>query len=116
MTESPAEPTNPADEEEVVVEVRVGVSACLLGQNVRYDGGHKRSRFLTDELAQLVELVGVCPEVEVGMSTPRETIADVTALCTIDFASALVNLAPDPGLAHLARWHAAVSARPSASA
>ena len=45
----------------------------------------------------------------------RYTIADVTALCTIDFASALVNLAPDAGLEHLARWHAAVSARPSAS-
>lgn len=44
------------------------------------------------------------------------SIADITALCTLDFGSRLVNLAPDPGLEHLARWHAEVSARPSASA
>jgi glutathione S-transferase len=44
------------------------------------------------------------------------SIADITALCSLDFASALVNLAPDPALTHLARWHAAASARPSASA
>ncbi|MEE4300203.1 MAG: glutathione S-transferase family protein [Pseudomonadales bacterium] len=44
------------------------------------------------------------------------SIADITALCTLDFGSRLVNLAPDPGLEHLARWHAVVSARPSAGA
>jgi glutathione S-transferase len=44
------------------------------------------------------------------------TIADITALCTIDFGARLVDLAPDPELVHLARWHAAVSARPSAAA
>jgi len=47
---------------------------------------------------------------------PDYSIADITALCTIDFASRLVALVPDPGQAHIARWHAAVSSRPSAAA
>jgi uncharacterized protein YbgA (DUF1722 family)/uncharacterized protein YbbK (DUF523 family) len=54
--------------------IRLGVSSCLLGQNVRYDGGHKRDRFVTDLLAQFVEWVPVCPEVEVGMGTPRPAL------------------------------------------
>jgi uncharacterized protein YbgA (DUF1722 family)/uncharacterized protein YbbK (DUF523 family) len=54
--------------------IRLGVSSCLLGEEVRYDGGHKRSRFVTDLLAQFVEWVPVCPEVEVGMGTPRPAL------------------------------------------
>ena len=54
--------------------IRLGISACLLGEEVRFDGGHKRDRFLTDELGKHVEWVPVCPEVEVGMGTPRETL------------------------------------------
>jgi uncharacterized protein YbgA (DUF1722 family)/uncharacterized protein YbbK (DUF523 family) len=50
------------------------VSACLLGENVRYDGGHKRDAFLAVTLGPLVEWVPVCPEVELGLGTPRETI------------------------------------------
>jgi uncharacterized protein YbbK (DUF523 family) len=53
---------------------RVGVSACLVGQRVRYDGGHKREAFVAGTLARLVELVPVCPEVEVGMGTPRPPV------------------------------------------
>ncbi len=53
---------------------RIGISACLLGQEVRFDGGHKRDPFLTGVLARYVEWVDVCPEVEVGMGTPRETL------------------------------------------
>ena len=53
---------------------RVGISACLLGQEVRFDGGHKRDLFLTDALGQYVEWIPVCPEVEVGMGTPREPL------------------------------------------
>ena len=52
---------------------RVGVSACLLGEEVRYDGGHKRSSALTGIVG--VEWVAVCPEVEVGMGVPREPVA-----------------------------------------
>jgi len=54
--------------------LRIGVSSCLLGENVRWDGGHKRDRFLTDELGPFVEWVPVCPEVEVGLGTPRPTL------------------------------------------
>ncbi|MBI2567649.1 MAG: DUF1722 domain-containing protein [Candidatus Schekmanbacteria bacterium] len=51
---------------------RVGVSACLLGQAVRYDGAHKRDAFLCEHLAPYVEWVAVCPEAEAGLGVPRE--------------------------------------------
>ena len=54
--------------------IRLGVSSCLLGEKVRFDGGHKLDRFLTDTLGRFVEYVPVCPEVEVGLPTPRETL------------------------------------------
>jgi len=54
--------------------IRVGISACLLGQEVRFDGGHKRDRYLTDTLGNFFEWVPVCPEVEMGLGTPRETL------------------------------------------
>jgi len=54
--------------------LRLGVSACLLGNEVRYDGGHKRHPFLTDQLGPFVEWVAVCPEVEAGFGTPREAM------------------------------------------
>jgi uncharacterized protein YbbK (DUF523 family) len=54
--------------------LRLGVSACLLGERVRYDGGHKREAFLTDVLGPHVEWVAVCPEVELGLGVPRPTL------------------------------------------
>jgi uncharacterized protein YbbK (DUF523 family) len=54
--------------------IKLGISACLLGENVRYDGGHKLDRFLTDTLGQYVEYVPVCPEVECGLPIPRESM------------------------------------------
>jgi uncharacterized protein YbgA (DUF1722 family)/uncharacterized protein YbbK (DUF523 family) len=54
--------------------IRIGVSACLLGQNVRFDGGHKLDRFITDTLGQYVEFVPVCPEAECGLGVPREAM------------------------------------------
>jgi uncharacterized protein YbbK (DUF523 family)/uncharacterized protein YbgA (DUF1722 family) len=63
---------------------RVGVSSCLLGAEVRFNGGHKRSRFLTDELGPYVDWVPYCPEVEIGLGTPREPIR-------LTFAGRLVN-------------------------
>jgi uncharacterized protein YbgA (DUF1722 family)/uncharacterized protein YbbK (DUF523 family) len=53
---------------------RVGVSSCLLGEQVRFNGGHKRYRFLTDELEPYVDWVAYCPEVSIGLGTPREPI------------------------------------------
>jgi uncharacterized protein YbgA (DUF1722 family)/uncharacterized protein YbbK (DUF523 family) len=52
----------------------VGVSACLLGQRVRWDGGHKSDAFLIDTLGRYVQWVPVCPEVEVGLPVPRDTL------------------------------------------
>ena len=54
--------------------IKLGISSCLLGNNVRWNGGHKRDRYLTDTLGQFVEWVPVCPEVEVGLGIPRETL------------------------------------------
>ena len=53
---------------------RVGVSSCLLGEEVRFNGGHKRYRFLTDSLDPHVDWVPYCPEMEIGLGTPREAI------------------------------------------
>ena len=57
---------------------RVGISSCLLGEEVRYDGRHKRAPWLFAVDALLVEWVAVCPEVEVGMGVPREPVQLVT--------------------------------------
>ena len=52
--------------------IRLGISACLLGQPVRWNAGHKHDRYLTGTLGEYVEYVPVCPEVECGLPTPRE--------------------------------------------
>jgi len=54
--------------------IKLGISTCLLGENVRYDGGHKLDRFLTETLGQYVEYVPVCPEVECSLPIPRESM------------------------------------------
>ena len=54
--------------------VRLGISACLLGQKVRFDGGHKRDAFLVEVFGRYVEWVPVCPEVEMGLGVPRDTL------------------------------------------
>ncbi|MGL4830363.1 MAG: YbgA family protein, partial [Vibrio sp.] len=54
--------------------LKIGISACLLGAKVRFDGGHKISHFVTDELARYVEFVSVCPEIGMGLPVPRATL------------------------------------------
>lgn len=54
--------------------ITIGISSCLLGEQVRYDGGHKRHHYLTDQLAPHVHFVSVCPEVECGLPIPREAM------------------------------------------
>jgi uncharacterized protein YbgA (DUF1722 family)/uncharacterized protein YbbK (DUF523 family) len=54
--------------------ITLGISTCLLGENVRYDGGHKHDRFLTDTLGKYVTYRPVCPEVECGLGVPRESM------------------------------------------
>lgn len=56
------------------IPIRIGVSACLLGGEVRFDGGHKRDRYLTDVLGENVVWLPVCPEIELGMGIPRPVI------------------------------------------
>jgi uncharacterized protein YbgA (DUF1722 family)/uncharacterized protein YbbK (DUF523 family) len=68
--------------------IKLGISACLLGRNVRYDGGHQHDRFLTDTLGRFVSYVPVCPEVECGLPVPREAMRlvgtpDASRLVTI---------------------------------
>lgn len=62
-------PASPENEK-----IRIGVSSCLLGEPVRWNGDHKRDRYLTDVLASFFEWVPTCPEVDAGMGTPRETV------------------------------------------
>jgi len=59
--------------------IRLGISACLLGERVRFDGAHKRDPFLVETLGSFVEWVPVCPEVESGMPAPRESLRLVQA-------------------------------------
>jgi len=54
--------------------IKIGVSSCLLGNKVRYDGGHSHDRFITQTLGLFAEYVPVCPEVECGMPVPREAV------------------------------------------
>jgi uncharacterized protein YbbK (DUF523 family) len=54
--------------------LRIGISSCLLGDQVRFDGGHKRDSVLLETLDPYVEWVRVCPEVELGLGVPREPV------------------------------------------
>ncbi|PTO70738.1 YbgA family protein [Vibrio splendidus] len=60
--------------------IKIGISACVAGHKVRFDTGHKRSRFCTDDLADYVELEPVCPEMGIGLPTPRPTIRQTRML------------------------------------
>ena len=53
---------------------RIGISSCILGNPVRWNAGHKQDKYLTNTLGQFVEYVPVCPEVEVGLGVPRESM------------------------------------------
>lgn len=52
--------------------IKIGISSCLMGSNVRYDGGHKLDRYIRDTLGRYFEFVPVCPEFECGLTIPRE--------------------------------------------
>jgi len=85
--------------------IRIGISACLIGHEVRFDGGHKRDPFLADMLGAQVEFVPVCPEVEMGLGTPRETLR----LVRVDAGSALRMVTTRTGVDHtegMKRWAA----------
>lgn len=70
------------------MKIKVGISSCLLGEKVRYDGGHKLDHYLKDTLGQFIEWIPVCPEVECGLGVPRESmrlvkVGDEVRLMTI---------------------------------
>jgi uncharacterized protein YbgA (DUF1722 family)/uncharacterized protein YbbK (DUF523 family) len=58
----------------MLTKIKLGLSACLLGEKVRFDGGHKLDRFITETLGKFVEFVPVCPEAECGLGIPREAM------------------------------------------
>jgi uncharacterized protein YbgA (DUF1722 family)/uncharacterized protein YbbK (DUF523 family) len=58
----------------MVEKIKIGISTCLLGGKVRYDGGHKLDRYITETLGQYFDYVPVCPEVEYGLPVPREPL------------------------------------------
>jgi uncharacterized protein YbgA (DUF1722 family)/uncharacterized protein YbbK (DUF523 family) len=72
----PAEITSQIEPDPVLQDptIRLGISTCLLGERVRYDGGHQLDRYLVHTLGRYVEWVPVCPETEVGLPTPREAM------------------------------------------
>ncbi len=82
--------------------IRIGVSSCLLGEQVRFDGGHKRSDFLTETLGRFVEFVPVCPELEIGLGVPRESIRLVRGP---DHAGAIRLVGNKTGLDHTDKMH-----------
>src|SRR5262249_9513396 len=80
--------------------IRPGVSACRLGRQVRHDGGHERDPFLTDTLGPFVEWIPVCPEVEIGLGVPRDTIRLVGEAAarrlSVAYLADQTHLAPHP--------------------
>jgi uncharacterized protein YbbK (DUF523 family) len=58
----------------MTAEIKIGVSKCLLGEKVRFDGGHKHDRYITGTLGQYFDFVPVCPETECGLGIPREAM------------------------------------------
>jgi uncharacterized protein YbgA (DUF1722 family)/uncharacterized protein YbbK (DUF523 family) len=83
---------------------RIGVSSCLLGEQVRFNGGHSRCRFLTNELGAHADWVPCCPEMAIGLGSPRETLRLTTAgrlinrSGTADHTAAVAAVPLPPGL------------------
>ena len=91
--------------------IRIGVSSCLLGEQVRFDGGHKRSDFLVETFGRFVEFVPVCPEMEIGLGTPRESIRLIR-----DDARAVRLVGNKTGLDHTDKMNAYAERRTTALA
>ena len=89
--------------------IQVGISSCLLGQEVRFDGGHKRDSYITGTLSQFFDFVPVCPEAAVGLGIPRQPIRlvktgeGVRALGTRDPSLDPTDALAEYGLATAAR-------------
>ena len=55
-------------------DIRIGISSCLVGAKVRFNGGHKKDNYITEVLSRYFTWVRVCPEMDIGMGTPREAV------------------------------------------
>jgi uncharacterized protein YbbK (DUF523 family) len=96
----------------VTARPRVGISRCLLGDEVRYDGTHRRDETVIAWLGPRVEWVPICPEVEIGMGTPREAIQLVKSADGVRSLDARVRLiGVESGTDWTARMHAWAAAR-----
>jgi len=89
MVKDAREPESPPAWRSPDLEIKIGISSCLLGEAVRYDGGHRKDAYVTGALSQHVTWVSVCPEMELGLGAPRETLrlvgrADAPRLVTND--------------------------------
>ena len=82
--------------------IKLGISSCLIGERVRWNGTHKLHRFLTDTLGKFVEYVPVCPEVECGFDVPREPFRQmgdpdsprlITSRTKIDYTDRMIQWA-----------------------
>ncbi len=82
--------------------IKIGISACLLGEKVRYDGGHKLDHYIKETLGKYVTFIGVCPEVEIGLPVPREAMRLVgdtnsprllTIRTNVDYTDKMLNWA-----------------------
>ncbi len=90
--------------------IKVAISACLLGQPVRFNGQHKRSKFCVETLSEWFEYLPICPEVEIGLGVPREPIR---LLHTASHGVRAVNI-KDAGIDHTEALHALADAKQSA--
>ncbi len=88
-----------------VVPLRLGVSTCLLGESVRFDGGHARDNFVVQDLGAWVQWVPICPEVEIGMGTPRPSVR------IVDINGDLRLLAPATGTDYSERMRSYADSR-----
>lgn len=90
--------------------LKIGISACVLGQPVRFDKSHKRSAFCVDELGEWVEYQPVCPEVAIGLPVPRPTIrqiarGEVITVSRPDGSSDVTHALTQFGQSHAKRCH-----------
>ena len=109
MTIQPTKKTDLASSTNVTLEQNkkpvLGISECLMGKEVRYNGGHKLSKYCTEVLSQYFDFRPICPEVQIGLSVPRPTIrlaekeGAVRVIATdnpdIDYSQDLINLAQE---------------------
>jgi len=94
--------------------IRIGISSCLLGQNVRFDGGHKRNDFIVSTLGRYFELVPFCPEVHIGLGVPRPPVrleATVAGTRAVGVGDPRLDVTEQLGdcAREQAPWHATLS-------